>query len=239
MSEMPNRRSVLAWLRHHRPVALVYVDEQGNEERLLVDPKNTNRWSAAAADLERLGACVVRALDSKDNVLASMVLREVETEAPPTAVTPATTGGYDVAAVAKVQAEACVLIMKETALALGAAFKESAVQLAAMAKSTADTNEKLMKALQDEMEQRREEIAAERAEREREAEQAAAQAEQEQGERAAMGELMGPIIAAAGPALAGALSDFLSKKQAARATPMNGAPTPKPIAEPAPKEDEA
>src|SRR5271157_3548841 len=96
----PTARSVKAWLANWKPVTVVGIDENEQEHSIPV-PKTGKRWDVVQKTLKDLDCTRVRALDSKDGVLATMRLRVVETEGVGAVggVQPATSGGVDVAAI--------------------------------------------------------------------------------------------------------------------------------------------
>src|SRR5277367_354298 len=189
-SRQPTERSVLRWLAYYKPIVVEIETDMGERERLVIDQKNTKRWHACYKTMMSLNACTARALDSKDNVLATYVVREKpqaqEERAGELVSHPATTGGVDIAAIVNTVAQAITTSVKEAMSAMADATKQSFTELTNIAKAsneraliserermrTLDDREKRLEDEEERLEDEREERGAEkeREAKEREAE---------------------------------------------------------------------
>lgn len=241
-SRQSGKRSVLRWLQHYRPVVVDVETDTGERERIVIDQKSTKRWDACYATMVSLNVCVARALDTKDAVLATYVIRErPDAEPEPNGAIvqhPATTGGTDVAAIMNTFADALVRGVERVADKIVEAQRTAFTELTNIAKASNEraliSERERMRALDDrerrieEEEERAEEERAradderERIEREREQER-----EDNQGLREMMQPLLGAVAASAGPALVEALSKKAEPQKVkveAKAVPDPAAP---------------
>jgi gas vesicle protein len=216
MSESPSaRRSFLRWVAHYKPVTVCVESDTGDEHRIVVDQKNAKRWDAVYQNAMSLNACVARCLDARENVLGTYVIRKIEKEDTRDVVNaPATTGGVDIAAIINTVADACVRVAEKAMQASADAHKQSFTEMVNLAKEHSSRAKSLEEALHATLEERERRLdeAEERAEDERE--RVEKEREQEREESQGLKELMGPILAAAGPQL---VASILEKKS-------NGAP---------------
>ena len=221
MSSAPSPRSLLHWLRYWKPATVVGVDDNGEETRLAVT-SGQQRYAVIAKSLNDLSCVSCRALDSKDAVLATLVLRIIENEAPslPAVNSPATAGGVDVAAIVNTVAQACMAIVRDTLRESAAAHKESFIELVNLSKQSNERAATLERERSRDLDERRARIEDEeqRLDEEREAERT--EREKETAEKEEMGEIIKPLLQMAGPEL---MKKLLSNGKAA---PAVAAPAP-------------
>ena len=197
----------------------------GERHRLVIDQKNTKRWDACFGNMVSLHACVARCLDSKDNVLDTMVIapRPVEAVDPdngrPAVELPATNQGVDVAAIVNTVAQAITTSVKEAMSAMAQATAQSFSELTNFARASNEraliSERERMRAIEERerrVQDEEERIEEERERAEEERERADQEREDERAENANLKELMMPVLAAAAPALATAVGDMISKR---------------------------
>ena len=203
MSDAPTTLEMVRWFARHKPVVAVAVTDTGDEQRVMVDQKAQKRWHALLQNLTAINACTVRLLDSKDNVLATRVLRVVDNggAGSVSAIGPATSGGVDVAAIVHTVATAITTSVKEVIVEMQRAHAVSFAEMVNITKiATADASE-FRKMVNQDLQDRREAIEVEREEREREFEEREAEREKEREEHKEFGEVGKMLLEMAGPEL--------------------------------------
>ena len=246
----PGKRSVLRWLAYYKPVVVEIETDMGERHRIVLDQKNTKRWDACYTNLITLHACVARCLDSKDNVLDTMVIAPRPVDAAntgdnddrPAVDVPATNQGVDVAAIMNTFSEALVRGVERVADKIVEAQKTAFTELTAIAKASNEraliSERERMRAL-DEREKRLEDeeerAEEERERREEERDRIEKERELEREENASLKEMMQPLFgavaAAAGPAIVDAIT---TKKEAPKQVKVEARQVPDPAREPKP-----
>lgn len=218
----PTNRSVKAWLAQWKPVNVIGIDE--NEEQHTVPvPKHGKRWDVVVKTLRDLECTRARALDSKDGVLATLVLRVVESEGVGAVggMQPATTGGVDVAAIVAHTTSGIVtgferLIDAVAVKVVGEITKAHATSMQEMVNitkiATADAAE-FRKMVHQDLLDRRKAVEVELEEREREFEEREAEREAARAESEQMGQVMAPLIQAAAPELTKKFFELMGGKK--------------------------